>query len=254
MLGLDAYASSGSEGEPPQREDVGAAGRGGGEEAGNGAEGCGDEAQGAARRVEAAVEGGDARAEVAAGVREDGAACEGAALQGAGGGASQDAAAEAGVKAEAQAQAKRQKLAGEGEEAEAAKRPKSAEVRRDADGLPALPEGSAPPAMVRRMADFVAKTRAGADLTAMLRGRASYRDPYLMSQLVKQAGIEAYATLLDKEVWDPAGLPKEDFSDALNAEADTAGRAAAEQQRREREKGRMSFVGAGGARPQPPRR
>eukprot|EP00235_Prasinoderma_singulare_P010626 CAMPEP_0119172486 /NCGR_PEP_ID=MMETSP1315-20130426/29132_1 /TAXON_ID=676789 /ORGANISM="Prasinoderma singularis, Strain RCC927" /LENGTH=31 /DNA_ID= /DNA_START= /DNA_END= /DNA_ORIENTATION= len=31
MLGLDAYASSGSEGEPPQREDVGAAGRGGGE-------------------------------------------------------------------------------------------------------------------------------------------------------------------------------------------------------------------------------
>jgi len=115
--------------------------------------------------------------------------------------------------------------------------------------LPPSPPGSPPPALTKKVTNFLELKDKGIHFNAKLESSPALRNPALMDKLLKFTGLDddptaQYATTLPKDLWDPGAFPDWAHRQGL--------RAAQERLRKEREveraaTGRVEFVPASGS-------
>ncbi len=90
---------------------------------------------------------------------------------------------------------------------------------------PACPTHVALPMLQARVANFISKQAQGLRMLDQLRAHTAFRNPTFLQQCVQNYQIQQYSSALPSEVFDPAGLPAEDFYDELCKQVSCCSRA-----------------------------
>ncbi|GAQ84282.1 hypothetical protein KFL_001830100 [Klebsormidium nitens] len=114
-----------------------------------------------------------------------------------------------------------------------------------ADFMPPPPEGKCSDELQLKFARWVELLKQGRSFNESMRSSKPYRNPDFLAKVVAYHEIDEIGSCFAKDVFDPHGLPEEDFYDNLA----TAQRQEAEQREQEKRKlGKVDFV-KGGVQP-----
>jgi HCNGP-like protein len=85
-----------------------------------------------------------------------------------------------------------------------------------AGAIPPATNEACDAALQARIASILQKQKANnSNIIAYLRANRNYRNPCFMEQCVETTGIYKYGTCFDPNVFDPRGMPEEDFLPAI---------------------------------------
>lgn len=92
---------------------------------------------------------------------------------------------------------------------------KPAEENAELNNIPPSPEGECDPNLQAKIALFIQKHRDGLNLNEDLKRQKQFGNPEILDKIVQHFEIDELGSNYPKDIWDPHGLPKEDYYDKL---------------------------------------
>jgi len=105
------------------------------------------------------------------------------------------------------------------------------------------PPPSAPiPCIAENVKKWMNLKEGGLQLAAAIQQRRDFCNPYMMNMMIEYNQLDEYGSCYPKDLWDPKGIPPEDFAKALEKELiETQKR----RQQEQRAKGKIDFASGG---------
>lgn len=85
----------------------------------------------------------------------------------------------------------------------------------DLSNIPPSPKGECDPNLQAKIALFIQKHRDGLNLNEDLKRQKQFGNPEILDKIVQHFEIDELGSNYPKDIWDPHGLPKEDYYDKL---------------------------------------